>query len=207
MLSTSFATAPRSSVLENLAMVRETLARTRSYSATARMTGFPEATIREFLETPKPRASFAPPAPLPTPAPTRLSSREVIMLCCAEEGLTYSDIIGPCRRRHLARPRQRFMWLMRKAKPGMSLPEIGRRFGGRDHTTVIHALRKTEELYAIDGEERAKTDTLVSALAEAEAPLKAVEAIDTEIAALLSRLSTLTAQRTALSAHLTMATA
>ena len=33
-----------------------------------------------------------------------------------------------------------------------SLPEIGRRFGGRDHTTVIHAARKIEELKAIDNQ-------------------------------------------------------
>ena len=41
------------------------------------------------------------------------------------------------------------MWLCKQLTP-RSLPEIGRKFGGRDHTTVMHAVRKIEELRAGD---------------------------------------------------------
>ncbi len=51
----------------------------------------------------------------------------------------------------MARPRQVAMFLS-KMLTSKSLPEIGRRFGGRDHTTVIHAVRKIEELKAIDNQ-------------------------------------------------------
>ena len=56
-----------------------------------------------------------------------------------------SDLIGPKRTRIFARPRQVAMFLC-KHMTSRSLPEIGRRFGGRDHTTVIHAVRKIESL-------------------------------------------------------------
>ncbi len=60
-----------------------------------------------------------------------------------------SDLIGPRRMRTLARPRQIAMYLA-KQLTSRSLPEIGRRFGGRDHTTVMHGVRKIEELKALD---------------------------------------------------------
>lgn len=56
-----------------------------------------------------------------------------------------SDLIGPKRVRTLARPRQIAMYLS-KQLTSRSLPEIGRRFGGRDHTTIMHGIRKIEEL-------------------------------------------------------------
>ena len=49
------------------------------------------------------------------------------------------------RARTIARPRQVAMYLA-KQMTARSLPEIGRKFGGRDHTTVMHAIRKIEEL-------------------------------------------------------------
>jgi chromosomal replication initiator protein len=52
-----------------------------------------------------------------------------------------SDLKGPRRTKQVVMPRQIAMYLARK-HTGMSLPEIGKRFGGRDHTTVIHAVRK-----------------------------------------------------------------
>jgi len=204
MQTVSHATASRSSAYESITLIRDTLARTRSYSATARMTGFPETTIREMLAPPKPRASFAAPVaptPIPHPSPTALSPREIIMLCCAEEGLSYADITSQCRKRYLSRPRQRFMWLMRKAKPNMSLPEIARRFNKLDHTTVLHALQVTEERYHRDSEERAKLDALLAALREVERPMEAAVAIDCEINELEARLTTLRGQRAAISAQ------
>jgi chromosomal replication initiator protein len=62
-----------------------------------------------------------------------------------------SDMIGPKRLRTFARPRQIAMYLC-KSLTSRSLPEIGRRFGGRDHTTVIHGVRRIEELKAKDSQ-------------------------------------------------------
>ncbi len=60
-----------------------------------------------------------------------------------------SDLIGPRRVRVIARPRQVAMYLAKQLTT-RSLPEIGRRFGGRDHTTVMHGVRRIEELKAHD---------------------------------------------------------
>ena len=62
-----------------------------------------------------------------------------------------SDMIGPKRLRTIARPRQIAMYLA-KHMTTRSLPEIGRRFGGRDHTTILHGVRKVEELRATDSQ-------------------------------------------------------
>jgi chromosomal replication initiator protein len=60
-----------------------------------------------------------------------------------------ADMHSARRARQVARPRQIAMYLAKQLTP-RSLPEIGRKFGGRDHTTVIHAVRKIEELSAYD---------------------------------------------------------
>ena len=62
-----------------------------------------------------------------------------------------SDMIGPKRVRTFARPRQIAMYFC-KQMTTRSLPEIGRRFGGRDHTTVMHGVRKIEELMQQDSQ-------------------------------------------------------
>ncbi len=62
-----------------------------------------------------------------------------------------SDLIGPKRVRTFARPRQVAMYLS-KTLTSRSLPEIGRRFGGRDHTTVMHGVRRIEELKQKDSQ-------------------------------------------------------
>ena len=62
-----------------------------------------------------------------------------------------SDMIGPKRLRSYARPRQVAMYLS-KQLTSRSLPEIGRRFGGRDHTTVMHGVRRIEELKQSDSQ-------------------------------------------------------
>ena len=58
-------------------------------------------------------------------------------------------MISARRARVVARPRQIAMFLS-KNLTSKSLPEIGRKFGGRDHTTVIHAVKKIEELKLVD---------------------------------------------------------
>jgi chromosomal replication initiator protein len=62
-----------------------------------------------------------------------------------------SDLLGPKRVRTIARPRQVAMWLAKRMTT-RSLPEIGRRFGGRDHTTVMHGVRRIDELMGSDAQ-------------------------------------------------------
>ncbi len=62
-----------------------------------------------------------------------------------------SDMIGPKRVRTYVRPRQVAMYLA-KTMTSRSLPEIGRRFGGRDHTTIMHGVKRIEELKATDSQ-------------------------------------------------------
>lgn len=60
-----------------------------------------------------------------------------------------ADLIGPKRQRQIVRPRQIAMYLS-KQMTTRSLPDIGRRFGGRDHTTIMHGVRKIEQLSTMD---------------------------------------------------------
>jgi chromosomal replication initiator protein len=62
-----------------------------------------------------------------------------------------AEMTSARRAREVARPRQVAMYLSKQLTP-RSLPEIGRRFGGRDHTTVIHAVRQIEKLRQCDAE-------------------------------------------------------
>lgn len=62
-----------------------------------------------------------------------------------------ADLVGPKRHRTIARPRQVAMYLC-KVLTTRSLPEIGRRFGGRDHTTILHGVKKVEELMSTDSQ-------------------------------------------------------
>ncbi len=64
-------------------------------------------------------------------------------------GLKQADLVSERRTRSVARPRQAAMWLAKQLTT-RSLPDIGRRFGGRDHTTVLHAVRRIEALRAGD---------------------------------------------------------
>jgi len=59
--------------------------------------------------------------------------------------LKQADLISERRARAVARPRQVAMWLAKQVTV-RSLPDIGRRFGGRDHTTVLHAVRRIDQL-------------------------------------------------------------
>src|SRR5579863_8299141 len=73
--------------------------------------------------------------------------------------LDVKDFHSPQRARRVARPRQVAMYLSRKLTT-RSLPEIGRRFGGRDHTTVLHACRRIEALIVEDPLFRQEVDFL-----------------------------------------------
>jgi chromosomal replication initiator protein len=76
---------------------------------------------------------------------------EIIRKVADHYNLRMTDILSPRRARSVARPRQVAMFLAKRLTT-KSLPEIGRRFGGRDHTTVIHAVRRIEELRTHDNQ-------------------------------------------------------
>ena len=65
--------------------------------------------------------------------------------------LKLADLLSARRAREVARPRQVAMYLAKRLTP-RSLPEIGRRFGNRDHTTVMHAVKRIDALRAADRE-------------------------------------------------------
>jgi len=71
----------------------------------------------------------------------------IIAQTAAYFGVSLEDLTGPSRGRHLVMARQISMYLCRELT-SMSLPQIGREFGGRDHTTVMYADRKIRQLLA-----------------------------------------------------------
>jgi chromosomal replication initiator protein len=73
------------------------------------------------------------------------------------------DMLSARRSRAVARPRQIAMYLSKQLTT-RSLPEIGRKFGGRDHTTVIHAVRKVESLRESDPSIEEDVDLLLRSL-------------------------------------------
>ncbi len=79
--------------------------------------------------------------------------------------LDIRDFHSPQRARRVARPRQVAMYLARKLTT-RSLPEIGRRFGGRDHTTVLHACRRVEALCHEDPAFKEEVDFLSQMLSK-----------------------------------------
>ena len=81
----------------------------------------------------------------------KITIEEIQSKVAQHYNIRLSDMMGPKRMRSFARPRQVAMYLSKKLTP-RSLPEIGRRFGGRDHTTVMHGVRRIEELMAQDSQ-------------------------------------------------------
>ena len=79
----------------------------------------------------------------------RLTMEEIQKRVAEHFKIRVSDMSSSRRSRAVARPRQVAMYLS-KQLTSRSLPEIGRAFGGRDHTTVMHAVRKIEELVKLD---------------------------------------------------------
>ncbi|WP_425286425.1 helix-turn-helix domain-containing protein, partial [Acinetobacter baumannii] len=70
----------------------------------------------------------------------KVSIDEIQRKVAEHYNIRLTDLVGPKRVRTLARPRQVAMYLA-KHMTSRSLPEIGRRFGGRDHTTIMHGIR------------------------------------------------------------------
>lgn len=91
-----------------------------------------EAAIRDLIRTREPK---------------RVKIEDIQKLVANHYNVSRADILSSRRTATVVRPRQVAMYLSKMLTP-RSLPEIGRRFGGRDHTTVLHAVRKIENLCA-----------------------------------------------------------
>ncbi len=93
----------------------------------------------------------------------RLTVDRIQRAVCEEFGVTLTDMVSKRRARQIARPRQVAMYLSKKLTK-RSLPDIGRRFGGRDHTTVMHAVKRIDELRADDVDFNNQIETVETVL-------------------------------------------
>jgi chromosomal replication initiator protein len=81
--------------------------------------------------------------------PKRVKIEDIQRVVARQYNVSRADLLSSRRTANVVRPRQVAMYLA-KTLTLRSLPEIGRRFGGRDHTTVLHAVRKIENLVSTD---------------------------------------------------------
>jgi chromosomal replication initiator protein len=93
----------------------------------------------------------------------RITVDEIQKTVADHFSLKQADLLSERRTRAVARPRQIAMWLC-KQHTTRSYPDIGRRFGGRDHTTVLHGVRKVEELIGQDDQIARDVETLTRKL-------------------------------------------
>jgi chromosomal replication initiator protein len=100
-----------------------------------------------------------------TREPRKVKIEDIQRLVANHYNISKSDILSSRRTATVVRPRQIAMFLS-KALTLRSLPEIGRRFGGRDHTTVLHAVRKIESLTSLDTALAGEVDLLKRMLQE-----------------------------------------
>jgi len=97
--------------------------------------------------------------------PKRIKIEDIQRVVARQYNVSRSDLLSSRRTANVVRPRQVAMYLA-KTLTLRSLPEIGRRFGGRDHTTVLHAVRKIEALVARDTALSEEVDSLKRQLQE-----------------------------------------
>lgn len=83
------------------------------------------------------------------PDTRRVKIEDIQRVVAKHYNVSKPDLLSSRRTRSIVWPRQIAMYLSKVLTP-RSLPEIGRRFGGRDHTTVLHAVRKVEEILVKD---------------------------------------------------------
>ena len=83
------------------------------------------------------------------PKRSTIEPQEVVSQVAEAFGLTTDNLVGPDRRQEVVLPRQIAMYLLR-VEANYSLPKIGEAFGGRDHTTVMHACQKVTDLLERD---------------------------------------------------------
>ena len=94
---------------------------------------------------------------------TRPTVDKIQRATAKEFGITLDEMMSKRRARAIARPRQIAMYLS-KMLTTRSLPDIGRRFGGRDHTTVIHAVKRIDALRAEDSNVNAHVEKIIESL-------------------------------------------
>jgi hypothetical protein len=97
--------------------------------------------------------------------PRRIRIDEILKVISRHYGVPKTDLLSERRHRSVVWPRQIGMYLA-KQLTSRSLPEIGRRFGGRDHTTVLHAIRKIESHLAADARLQTELDELKKLLGQ-----------------------------------------
>jgi chromosomal replication initiator protein len=91
--------------------------------------------------------------------PRRVKIEDILRIVSRHYGVSKGDLLSQRRHRSVVWPRQIGMYLS-KQMTARSLPEIGRRFGNRDHTTVLHAIRKIENILKDDTRLRDELDDL-----------------------------------------------
>ncbi len=99
------------------------------------------------------------------PAQVEQPWKVVCNLVCAEMQVPMGDLIGPTRVAKYTHARHVACWLMRR-HTSMSLPLIGHRMGGRDHTTALNSVRRVEAMRERDGVFRALVDDLSAKIVE-----------------------------------------
>ncbi len=97
------------------------------------------------------------------PREAQVEPQEVIQKVAERFGLRPEDLVGGGRKKEVVLPRQVAMYLVRELTRA-SLPEIGQLFGGRDHTTVLYAIQKIQELVENDREVQRLIQSLKEAL-------------------------------------------
>lgn len=102
----------------------------------------------------------------PNPEPLIRSIADIKAAACEQFGLSHDELLSPARTARIAWPRQVAMYLSRELTQE-SLPAIGREFGGRDHTTVLHAWRRTEQRISANPASRAAVEELRTRLTAA----------------------------------------
>jgi chromosomal replication initiator protein len=99
----------------------------------------------------------------PSSKPRTQTLLDIQRLACEQFGVSAEELLSSSRAARIAWPRQVAMYLARELT-SESLPAIGRHFGGRDHTTVLHACRRTNERIASDAASRAAVHNLLDLL-------------------------------------------
>lgn len=75
----------------------------------------------------------------------RMTAFQYVSARCRDLGLSIDDLVGPSRCRKHVFPRQMLMWELKRRNPAITLPQLGRIFGNRDHTTILHGIRAHEK--------------------------------------------------------------
>ena len=116
------------------------------------------------IGTPEPTYElvYAPTSTVP-PMPPALSIRTIQRAVCEHYGVRLIDLPSERRTKAIVLSRQVAVWLSRRLMTH-SLPEIGHHFGDRDHTTVLHAVRRIDQLRQSDPAMQARLDAFIAAL-------------------------------------------